>query len=86
MPDFEIDYTPVLTIPYNKLPEDLKQWEERDSWLLDEETRVKVKKANGTLVAKSLEKEWKETPKIWRLSLNSAPVMHKYINHFEHLE
>ena len=86
LPEFEVDYTPLLTIPYDKLPLDLKMWEKRDSWLLDTETREKVKKAKGTMVAKSLEKEEKRASIIWRVSLNSAPLIEKLVNHFHKVE
>ena len=86
LPELEVDYTPLLTIPYDQLPADLKLWEERKSWLLDQETKEKIKEARGTLVAKSLEKDKSRSSIIWRLSLNSAPVMQKVINHFLQLE
>ena len=38
LPEVDIDWTPVFTIPYMSLPQDLTIWEERDSWLLDPET------------------------------------------------
>ena len=86
LPELCIDYTPTLTIPYDHLPEDLHYWEEMDSWLLDEETKEKIRDAGGTMVAKSLEKEQSMSTVTWRISLNSAPVMQKVIRHFENLE
>ena len=86
LPELEVDYTPVLTVPYDQLPADLKVWEERDSFLLDEDSRNKIKEARGCLVAKSLEKEESRSSIIWRLSINSAPVMQKAIDHFEKLD
>ena len=38
------------------------------------------------MVAKSLDMDKRRSSIIWRLSLNSAPVMQKVIHHFEHLE
>lgn len=75
-----MDYTPVLTIHYDCLPADLKHWEKRDSWLLCQETRKKIKEAKASLVAKSIEKEKSIASITWRLSLNAAPVVQKAID------
>ena len=82
LPEYQIDYTPVLMIPYKHLPSDLKLWEERKSWLLSKETRNKIKAAGGSLVAKSLEKDENKCVKIWRLSLNYAPVLQVAYEYF----
>jgi len=86
LPELEIDYTPVLTLPYEQLPPDLKLWEDRKSFLIDNNTRKKVKEARGCLVAKSLEKEENRSSIIWRLSINSAPLMQKAVDHFKQLD
>ena len=65
------------------LPEDLTIWEERDSWLLDPETRENIKQAKLVLVAKSMEEG--NASRAWRLSVNSAPVMDKIRKHFNSL-
>ena len=85
LPELEIDYTPSLSLSYDQLPPDLKIWEERESFLLDNSTRKKVKTARGCLVAKSLEKEDSRSSIIWRLSINSAPLMQKAVDHFSQL-
>ena len=38
LPEVDIDWSPVFTILYMSLPQDLTIWEERDSRLLDPET------------------------------------------------
>jgi len=81
IPELEVDYTPVLTIPYENLPKDLRLWEHTESWLLDENTKVKIKEENGSLVAKSMDKDATRASMIWRLSINSAPVMQNIFNH-----
>ena len=81
LPVFEVDYTPLFVLPYPKLPKDLMLWEKRESWLLDEETRIKIKKLGGTLVAKSLDKDVFKAATKWRLSLNPAPVFEKVTSH-----
>ena len=65
------------------LPEDLTIWEERDSWLLDPETKENIKQAQLVLVAKSMDEG--NASKVWRLSVNSAPVMDKIRKHFNNL-
>ena len=57
-------------------------WEHTESWLLDENTKVKIKEENGSLVAKSMDKDATRASMIWRLSINSAPVMQNIFNHF----
>ena len=42
LPEVDIDWTPVFTIPYQHLPQDLTIWEERDSWLLDPDTKENI--------------------------------------------
>ena len=82
LPEFEIDYTPLFIIPYDSLPDDLKQWEKRESWLLDKATKEAIKKLGGTLVAKSLDKsDLAKARKTWRVSLNPAPVFQRILSH-----
>ena len=64
----------------------MKIWENTDSFLLDSATREKVKEAKGCLVAKSLQKEKDISSITWRLSINSAPLMEKAVNHFGQLD
>ena len=65
LPEVDIDWTPVFTIPYMNLPQDLTMWEERDSWLLDPETKENIKHSQLVLVAKSMEEG--NASKVWRL-------------------
>ena len=83
MPDVEVDWTPVLTIPYiRNLPEDLCVWEDQESWLLDQETRDNIKQSQLIIVAKSQGRDG-NADKVWRVSLDSSPVMNKIVKHFE---
>lgn len=81
IPELEVDYTPVLIIPYENLPDDLKLWEKEESWLLDEKTKIKIKEGKAAMVAKSMEKDATRASMMWRLSLNPAPVMQKIFDH-----
>ena len=76
LPEFEVDYTPLFVLPYDKLPQDLKLWEEKESWLLEPPIKESIKKSGGTLVAKSLDKSSKKAT-IWRVSLNFKKVFNK---------
>ena len=82
LPEFEIDFTPLFIIPYDSLPDDLKRWEKRESWLLNKATKEAIKKLGGTLVAKSLDKsDLAKARKTWRVSLNPAPVFQRILSH-----
>ena len=81
LPELEVDYTPLFLLPYSSLPEDLKLWEQKSSWLLDPETRHKIKEAGGTAVAKSLDKDRLNSSITWRVSLNSASLFDKLMKH-----
>ena len=86
MPDVEIDWTPVLTIPYTRnLPADLCVWEHQESWLLDQDTRDNIKQSQLIIVAKSMIRDG-NAEKVWRVSLDSAPVMNKIVKYFENSE
>ena len=83
LPELEVDYTPIFSIPYQHLPADLREWEERESWLLDQEVRNEIKAAKGTAAAKSVCKNEGCSKITWRISLNPFPVLQKVVNVLE---
>ena len=77
LPEVEVDYTPVFSIPYQHLPADLREWEEREPWLLDQEIRDQIKAAKGTAAAKSFCTKEGCSKVAWKLCLNPYPVLQK---------
>ena len=76
-PDVEVDYVPQFVIPYEYLPANAKIWHDRQSSLLTNNLKNKIKCRGGGLVAK-YEKDCGENSSItWRISLSPMDLLHK---------
>ena len=76
-PDIEVDYVPQLIIPYEYLPERLHHWYDRDSNLLTDDVKEKIKSRGGVLVAKSAKQQNESSDIAWRLSISPMDLFTK---------
>ena len=79
LPDTTIDFVPTITVPYECLPDELKEWEKRDGKWPPACVRSKIKENGGQLVAKmekNLVTDGMDEHKIsYRLSVNPGMIL-----------
>ena len=76
-PDVEVDYVPQFLIPYEYLPANAKIWHERQSSLLTNDLKNKIKSRRGSLVAKYDKDCGENSNMTWRISLSPMDLLNK---------
>ena len=73
-PDVTMDYVPQFIIPYNYLPKRLKDWYERDSVILTDSIKTRIKDRGGVIVAKSPKKN-DDSETTWRMAISPGDLI-----------
>ena len=75
-PDATMDYVPQFIIPYKYLPKRLKDWYDRDSVILTDSIKSRIKDRGGVIVAKSPQKN-DDSETTWRMAISPGDLINE---------